>query len=84
MTGVNRDMKHRAFFPANGKEGHVTLLSTRLRLPAAVSTQGGHKYIKERLRFRFTPNGKCEFVPRDQVFPLIAVNSYYYSLKIFS
>ena len=28
----------------------------------------------ERLRFTFTPNGKREFVPRDQVFPLIVVN----------
>ena len=27
----------------------------------------------ERLRFTFTPNGKREFVPRDQVFPLIVV-----------
>ena len=27
----------------------------------------------ERLRFTFTPNGKREFVPRDQVFSLIVV-----------
>ena len=27
----------------------------------------------ERLRFMFTPNGKREFVPRDQVFPLFFV-----------
>ena len=27
--------------------------------------------ISERLRFTFAPNGKREFVPRDQVFPLI-------------
>ena len=27
----------------------------------------------ERLRFTFTPNGKREFVPRDQVFPLFSV-----------
>ena len=27
----------------------------------------------ERLRFTFMPNGKREFVPRDQVFPLIVV-----------
>ena len=45
-------MKHRAFFPANGKEGHVTLISTRLRLPAAVSTQGGHKYIKREIKIQ--------------------------------
>ena len=29
--------------------------------------------IKERLRFTFTPNGKREFVSRDQVFPLFFV-----------
>ena len=36
----------------------------------------------ERLRFTFTPNGKREFVERDQVFPLIVVNClvyYFYS-----
>ena len=27
--------------------------------------------VLERLRFTFTPNGKLDFVPRDQVFPLI-------------
>ena len=27
----------------------------------------------ERLRFTFTPNGKLEFVSRDQVFPLFFV-----------
>ena len=27
----------------------------------------------ERLRFTFTPNGKREFAPRDQVFPLFFV-----------
>ena len=31
----------------------------------------GEKKIVERLRFTFTPNGKREFVPSDQVFPLI-------------
>ena len=30
--------------------------------------------IIERLRFTFTSNGKREFIPRDQVFPIIAVN----------
>ena len=29
--------------------------------------------ILERLRFTFMPNGKREFVPRDQVFPLTVV-----------
>ena len=31
----------------------------------------GEKKIVKRLRFTFTPNGKREFVPSDQVFPLI-------------
>ena len=30
--------------------------------------------LLERLRFTFTPNGKREFVPRGQIFPLIVVN----------
>ena len=29
--------------------------------------------LLERLRFKFKPNGKHEFVPRDQVFPSIVV-----------
>ena len=45
---------------------------------------------KERLRFTFTPNGKREFVPRDQVFPLIVVycllvlqkNKYFHAIFI--
>ena len=32
-----------------------------------------NEVIIERLRFTFTPNGKREFVPRDQVFPLFFV-----------
>ena len=36
---------------------------------------GEAKDILERLRFTFTPNGKREFVPRDQVFPLFSVYS---------
>ena len=37
----------------------------------------------ERLRFTFTPNGKREFVPCDQVFPLtIVVNRLLLQLKI--
>ena len=35
----------------------------------------------QRLRFTFTPNGKREFVPRDQVFPLIVVNCLLLQLK---
>ena len=33
----------------------------------------GVKKSVDRLRFTFTPNGKREFVPRDQVFPLFFV-----------
>ena len=40
-----------------------------------------HYDIKERLRFTFTPDGKREFVSRDQVFPLIAVNCLLLQLK---
>ena len=39
----------------------------------------GEKKIVKRLRFTFTPNGKREFVPRDQVFPLIV--GYFLLLK---
>ena len=40
-------------------------------------------HLLERLRFRFTPNGKRKFVPREQVFefPLIAVNCLLLQLK---
>ena len=40
----------------------------------AVEREGEGK-ILERLRVTFTPNGRREFVPRDQVFPLFSVNS---------
>ena len=40
----------------------------------AVEREGEGK-ILETLRFTFTPNGRREFVPRDQVFPLFSVNS---------
>ena len=33
----------------------------------------GSMLLIERLRFTFTPNGKREFVPRDQVFPLFSL-----------
>ena len=35
----------------------------------------GPFHIMERLRFPFTPNGRREFVKRDQVFPLFSINS---------
>ena len=38
-------------------------------------------HLLERLRFRFTPNGKRKFVPREQVFPLIVVNCLLLQLK---
>ena len=37
---------------------------------ALANCSRGNREIKERLRFTFTPNGKREFVPRDQVSPL--------------
>ena len=44
----------------------------------------GCNQIIERLIFKFTPNGKREFVPRDQVFPLIVVTVYYFYTEISS
>ena len=41
----------------------------------------GVKKSVDRLRFTFTPNGKREFVPRDQVLPLIVVNCLLPQLK---
>ena len=37
--------------------------------------------IIERLTFAFTPNGKREFVTRDQVFPLIVADCLSLQLK---
>ena len=42
---------------------------------------GGFPGALERLRFKFTLNGKREFVPRDQVFAFIAVNYLLLQLK---
>ena len=39
-----------------------------------VKENGNEKRV-ERLRFSSTPNGRREFVPRDQVFPLFFVHS---------
>ena len=41
----------------------------------------GDYVLIERLRFTFTLNVKREFVPRDQVFPLIVVNCLLLQLK---
>ena len=38
-----------------------------------IQTCHDNKLLLERFRVTFTPNGKREFVPRDQVFPLIIV-----------
>ena len=38
----------------------------------------------ERLRFTLTPNGKREFVQRDQVFPLLSLTVYYFYSKVSS
>ena len=40
-----------------------------------IRIQPGLMYSLERLRFTFTPNGRLEFVPRDQVCPLFSVYS---------
>ena len=37
--------------------------------------RGNHLSLLERLRFTFTPNGRREFVPRDQGFPLFFASS---------
>ena len=39
-----------------------------------IMLSNGHK-TKEELRFTFTPSGRREFVPRDQVFPLFSIYS---------
>ena len=46
----------------------VNALFERVEEQAEVRT-----FTLERLTFTFTPNGKCEFVPRDQVFPLFFI-----------
>ena len=38
----------------------------------------------ERLRFTLTPNGKREFVQRDQVFPFLSLTVYYFYSKVSS
>ena len=38
----------------------------------------------ERLRFTLMPNGKPEFVQRDQVFPLLSLTVYYFYSKVSS
>ena len=38
-------------------------------------SQSSAFYKIERLTFTFTPNGRREFVPRDQVFPYFSVHS---------
>ena len=59
------------------------LRSDASRAPAIMSLV---RYLSllERLRFTFTPNGKREFVPRDQVFPSFSFNDYFFYTKISS
>ena len=44
----------------------------------------GSMLLIERLRFTFTPNGKREFVPRDQVFPYFPFTIYCFYTRISS
>ena len=55
--------------------------STHAQIPIRLFARRtcGEKKIVKRLRFTFTPNGKREFVPRDQVFSLIV--GYFLLLK---
>ena len=55
---------------------HVEVQKEKEKFAVMCLRRGVHKTshkIIERLRFMFTPNGKREFVPRDQVSPLIVV-----------
>ena len=61
----------------NGQKKNYAYAQIPIRLFAR-RTRGKKKIVK-RLRFKFTPNGKLEFVPRDQVFPLIV--GYFLLLK---
>ena len=62
------------------KHGHLSFVppppplpSSYVPFPSAFSQ--GWCYSLERLRVTFTPNGRLEFVPRVQVFPLFSVYS---------
>ena len=50
-------------------------------VPFSINITFSHRREIERLRFTFTPNGKREFVPRHQVFPLIVVHCLLLQLK---
>ena len=55
------------------REGHTEATSQKKgrRKPVVKSPPVARPAILETLRSKFMPNGKREFVPRDQVFPLI-------------
>ena len=57
------------------REGHTEAASQKKwrRKPVDKSLPVVRRTISQRLRSTFMPNGKREFVPRDQVFPLIVV-----------
>ena len=50
----------------------IEVISTS-SLPKLIALSQVKFKLLERLRFTFTPNGKREFAPRDQVFPLFFV-----------
>ena len=55
---------------------HSTLSFSPQRFQSVcIGHRRGPFHIMERLRFPFTPNGRREFVPRDQVSPIFSVNS---------
>ena len=64
------------FFQSPGKKGSGQIMYQCTRNWGTIKLTGKWRLvlvrlILERLRFTFTPNGKRDFVPRDQVFPLI-------------
>ena len=61
---MDKDLLHKIFVSLRGIKQELGELSLGVR---------GKLESKERLRFTFTPNGKREFVPRDEVFSLFFV-----------
>ena len=59
-------------FPLNTRT-RAFLTYTKIR--ADLQSRSHNDHILERLRFTFTPNGRREFVTRDQAFPLFSVYS---------
>ena len=65
----------------NGQGSIFITASFRGNLP---SPEEDRLVLLERLRFRFTPNGRREFVPHDHVFPLFPFTLYCFYTKISS